>query len=281
MSAGLAESFTASGNPDFDYIRELVRRGSAIVLEATKEYLVEARLGPLARKEGLGSLAELVARLRAEQNGPLQRKVIDAMTTNETLFFRDVHPFEALRKTVLPELIAARGPSRHLRIWSAACSTGQEPYTIAMTLRESFPELAAWKLDIFATDLSGEVLAKARAGTYGQIEVNRGLPAKLMIKYFTKQGVDWQVNEDLRKMVDFREMNLAETWPMMQPYDVVFLRNVLIYFDVETKKSILGRVRRLLRPDGYLFLGAAETTMNLDDGFERVQIEKSGAYRVR
>lgn len=281
MNAGLVEATAASGNPDFDYIRELVRRGSAIVLEPTKEYLVEARLGPLARKEGLGSLADLVAQLRRESQGALHRKVIDAMTTNETLFFRDVHPFEALRKTVLPELIAARETTRHLRVWSAACSTGQEPYTIAMTMREHFPDLMRWRLDIFATDLSSEVLAKARAGAYGQIEMNRGLPAKLMVKYFTKQGVDWELNEDIRKMVEFREMNLAESWPAMQPYDVVFLRNVLIYFDVETKKSILRRVRQLLRPDGYLFLGAAETTMNLDDGFVRVQIEKSGAYRLR
>ncbi len=281
MNAGLVETIAASGNPDFDYIRDLVRRGSAIVLEPSKEYLVEARLGPLARKEGLGSLADLVAQLRAQSQGALHRKVIDAMTTNETLFFRDVHPFEALRKTVLPELIAAREATRHLRVWSAACSTGQEPYTIAMTMRENFPELMRWKLEIFATDLSSEVLAKARMGAYGQIEMNRGLPAKLMVKYFSKQGVDWQLNEDIRKMVEFREMNLAESWPTMQPYDVIFLRNVLIYFDVETKKTILRRVRQLLRPDGYLFLGAAETTMNLDDGFVRVQIEKSGAYRLR
>jgi chemotaxis protein methyltransferase CheR len=274
---------TASPAPlsDFDYVRELVRRSSAIVLEPTKEYLVEARLGPLARKEGLASIAELVAKLRGGREDGLTRKVIDAMTTNETLFFRDVHPFETLRTHLLPELLQSRAAARHLRIWSAACSTGQEPYTIAMLLREHFPELASWRIDILATDLSTEVLAKARQGIYGQIEVNRGLPAKLMVKYFTKQGVDWQIDESIRSMVEFRELNLAETWPSFGQFDVVFLRNVLIYFDADTKKAILGRVRRLLRPDGCLFLGAAETTMNLDESFERAQLGKGSCYRLK
>lgn len=271
----------APSTSDFDYVRELVRKGAAIVLESTKEYLVEARLVPLARKEGFGSLAELVAKLRCEQESPLHRKVIDAMTTNETLFFRDIHPFELLRTTVLPELQASRAGTRQLRIWSAACSTGQEPYTIAMLLREHFPQLLDWRTEILATDLSTEVLEKARKGAFGQIEVNRGLPAKLMVKYFAQNGIDWQLKDEVRRMVDFRELNLAAPWPMLQPFDVIFLRNVLIYFDTDTKKSILARMRSLLRPDGYLFLGAAETTMNLDDAFERVQIGKSGAYRIK
>jgi chemotaxis protein methyltransferase CheR len=262
-------------------VRELVRRGSAIVLEATKEYLVEARLGPLARKEGLRSLSDLVARLREQPEGPLHRRVVEAMTTNETLFFRDVHPFEALHKNLLPELIGRRTTSRQLRIWSAACSTGQEPYTIAMMLREHFAELASWKIDILATDLSTEVLDKARKGTFGQIEVNRGLPARLMVKFFDQNGIDWQLKDEIRRMVEFRELNLAASWPPMAHFDVIFLRNVLIYFSSETKKAILARVRTLLRPDGFLFLGAAETTMNLDDAFERVQLGKAGCYRVK
>jgi len=282
MSTAALATATAAPAPgaDFEFVREVVRRGSAIVLEPTKEYLVEARLLPLARSEGLSTIADLVARLR-QGDADLNRKVIDAMTTNETLFFRDVHPFEALRTTVLPELQTSRATSRKLRIWSAACSTGQEPYTIAMLLREHVADLTSWSVDIVATDLCTEVLAKARAGVFGQIEVNRGLPAKLMVKYFSKQGVDWHLGDDIKRMVDFRLMNLAEKWPPMGQFDVVFLRNVLIYFDVETKKAILARVRQVLRPDGYLFLGAAETTMNLDEGYERVQLGKSGCYRVR
>jgi len=278
--ATAAPAGAAAPGSDFDFVRDLVRRGSAIVLEPTKEYLVDARLMPLARNEGLASIADLVARLRTG-DAALTRKVIDAMTTNETLFFRDVHPFEALRTNVLPELQASRSTTRKLRIWSAACSTGQEPYTIAMLLKEHVADLSSWSVDIVATDLCTEVLAKARTGNFGQIEVNRGLPAKLMVKYFSKEGVDWQLCDEIKRMVDFRQMNLAEKWPVMGQFDIVFLRNVLIYFDVETKKSILSRVRQLLRPDGYLFLGAAETTMNLDDGYERVQLNKSGCYRPR
>jgi len=281
MTALPARDLAAPTNPDFDYIRELVRRGSAIVLEPSKEYLVEARLVPLARSEGLTSIAELVARLRAEGEGDLYRKVVEAMTTNETLFFRDLHPFDALRTTVLPELEGRRAAERRLRIWSAACSTGQEPYTIAMLLRENFATLARWRIEILATDLSSVVLAKARDGRFGPIEVNRGLPLELRSKFFTQSGLDWKIKDEIRRMVDFQELNLAAPWPPLEPFDVVLLRNVLIYFDSETKKSILGRVRRVLRPDGYLFLGAAETTMNLDDGFERVQIGNAGGYRVK
>lgn len=279
MSALAATAHSAES--DFDFVRELVRRHSAIALEDGKGYLVEARLTPLARREGFASLAELVAQLRTGRDPALQRKVVEAMTTNETLFFRDVHPFEALRASVLPELVQRRAAVKQLRIWSAACSTGQEPYTIAILLRESFPELASWRVDIVATDLSTEVLEKARAGVYGQIEVNRGLPARLMVKYFRQQGVEWQLDDAIRAMVDFRELNLAEPWPAMGQFDVVFLRNVLIYFDRDTKKSILARVRSVLKPDGSLFLGAAETTMNLDDAYERVQLGKSGCYRVK
>jgi chemotaxis protein methyltransferase CheR len=275
-----ALAMTSTVNADFEFVRDIVRRGSAIVLEPSKDYLVDARLSPLARKEGFDSVGTLIARMRAEGDGPLRRKVIDAMTTNETLFFRDQAPFDVLRQKLLPELIAKRSAKRELRIWSAACSSGQEPYTIAMLLRESFPQLASWKVEILATDLSPSMLAKARQGLYGRLEVNRGLPIALLAKYFTATGLDYQIRDDLRAMITFRELNLAETWPPLGTFDIVFVRNVLIYFDVPTKKSILGRTRQVMPDDGYLFLGAAETTLNLDDRFERMPLERSGCYRV-
>lgn len=267
-------------DPDYEFIRALVLRCSAIVLEPSKDYLIEARLGPLARQEGLGSIGALAAKLRQQGDGPLQRKVVDAMTTNETLFFRDQNPFDVLRQNVLPELIAKRADRRRLRIWSAACSSGQEPYTIAMLLCESFAQLASWTIEIVATDLSPSMIEKASRGVYGKIEVNRGLPAALLAKYFTQSGTDYALRDDVRRMVTFREMNLASSWPPLGTFDVVFLRNVLIYFDVPTKKSILSRVLGVLEPDGYLFLGAAETTMNLEPRFARMPLERSGCYRV-
>jgi chemotaxis protein methyltransferase CheR len=268
-------------DPDYDYIRNLVMQRSAIVLDASKDYLAESRLMPLAEREGMSSLGELVARLRGERFGRLHRKVVEAMTTNETSFFRDVHPFEALRKAILPDLLARRRSERRLSVWSAACASGQEAYSIAMLLRESFPELAGWRVEIIASDLSTEVLARARRGLFSQIEVNRGLPAALLVKHFRKRGTDWQLAGGIRSMVDFRELNLAETWPSLPRMDIVLLRNVLIYFDVETKRRVLARTREVMRPDGYLLLGAAETTFNLDDAFERIQLDRSGCYRLR
>ena len=267
---------------DFDFVRELVRKHAAIVLEENKGYLVESRLEPLARKlEGIGTLPALVTRLRATRFGPLHMQVIDAMTTNETSFFRDVHPFEILQKEVLPKLIEQRAASRQLDIWCAACSSGQEPYTIAILLREHFPQLRDWKVGIRATDLSPAMVKRAREGKYSQLEVNRGLPAPLLARHFTRQGTQWVVNDDVRKMIDFREMNLIEPWPMMPPIDVVFIRNVLIYFDVPVKKQIFGNMRKVMRPDGYLFLGAAETTLGIDDSFTRLQYEKAGCFRLK
>lgn len=266
---------------EFDYVRKLVHEQSAIVLEDGKGYLVESRLSPIARKAGLGSLSELVARLQSTRDDGLRREVVEAMTTNETTFFRDRHPFDALRDVLLPELLASRAKERRLTIWSAASSTGQEPYSIAMLLREHFPELLNWNVRILATDLNEEVLAKARAGQYGQVEINRGLAAPMLMKYFTRDGLKWIISGDLRRMVDFQQMNLAARWPAMPQMDVIFLRNVLIYFDAPTKKKILANARQLLRPDGVLFLGGAETTINLDDAFERMPHEKAAVYRLR
>lgn len=266
---------------DFNYIRELVRAKAGIVLEDGKEYLVDARLSTLIRQQKIESIPALVARLKSCPIDPLHKLVVEAMTTNETSFFRDHHPFDALAKQVLPDLIAKRAATKSISIWCGASSTGQEPYTIAMTLLENFPKLATWKITFIATDISAEMIAKSKAGKYNQIEINRGLPAPLMVKYFQKQGLEWQIHENLRKMIDFREMNLTSSWPAFPSLDIIFMRNVLIYFDANTKRDILSRVRRVLKPDGYLFLGGAETTMCLDDAFERTQIEKSGIYRIK
>jgi chemotaxis protein methyltransferase CheR len=266
---------------DFNYVRNYVRDQSAIVLEPGKEYLVESRLQTLARKENLISIDLLLSKLRSDSSNGLHRKVVDAMTTNETSFFRDIHPFEALRKFLLPELAARRAQERQINFWCGASSTGQEPYSVLMLIAEHFPELLAWDIKFIATDLCGEALARARCGRFNQIEVNRGLPAALLVKYFVRQGADWVIREDLRRRVDFRELNLVRDWPLEPPLDIVFLRNVMIYFDVETKKSILAKIRRLLRPGGYLLLGGAETTFNVDDAFERAVFDKSTFYRLK
>jgi chemotaxis protein methyltransferase CheR len=231
------------------------------------------------RQEGVASLEHLVARLQARPDGPLHHRVVEAMTINETSFFRDINPFEAVRRLVLPELLKARGAHRVLNVWSAACSTGQEPYSLAMVLRDAIPDLASWKVRIFATDLSSAVLERAKQGRFTQLEMNRGLPAPMLVKNFAQEGLEWQVKPEVRALIDFRQMNLCEPWPAFPPMDLVFMRNVLIYFDIATKKRIFGRLREVLRPDGYLFLGAAETTLNIDDTFEGTERGKTICYR--
>ena len=262
----------------FDYVRELVLRESAIVLAPGKEYLVEARLLPIARKEGLADVVSLVDSVRSKPDPDRTRRIVEALTTNETSWFRDGDPFTALTSTVLPSLVAARGPNERLQIWSAACSSGQEPYTIAMLLEDALPN-AAGRVSITATDLSREMVERTRAGRFSQLEVNRGLPAPMLVRHFTRVGAEWEVAAGLRRMVTVSECNLAAPLPRMGPFDVVYLRNVLIYFDLSTKQSILRRVRELMRPDGWLFLGAAETTLGVDDSWERVVIGRSSAYR--
>jgi chemotaxis protein methyltransferase CheR len=267
--------------PEFNYIRHLVLTHSAIVLEEDKGYLVESRLSPLARREGFASLSLLVQKLQAEPVHGLHHRAVEAMTTNETSFFRDFHPFEGLKKFVLPDLIARRATERELSIWCAASSSGQEPYSIAMLVRENFPQLASWKVRILATDLSTEILARAREGRYSQLEVNRGLPASMLVKYFQKRGCDWYLRDEIRNMVDYQIVNLASAWPALPPMDIVMIRNVLIYFGMETKKGILAKARRVLKPDGYFFLGGAETTFSIDDSFERAPFERATCYRIR
>ena len=263
---------------DFNFVREMVRQQSAIVLEPGKEYLVESRLQSLARTEGFSSLEQFLAELRVRP-ALLQKKVVEAMTTNETSFFCDLHPFDALKTGIVPELAQRNAAARRIDIWCAACSSGQEPYTVAMTLMESLPQPESWTIRIVATDLSSEMLERTRQGRYSQLEVNRGLPAPLLVKYFQKQGTEWQVHERLRKFVDVRPLNLIEPWAAMPTFDIVFLRNVLIYFDVPTKRTILGRVRKVMRPDGFLFLGGAETTINVDDAWTRTPFGRGVCYK--
>lgn len=263
----------------FAFFQEFVFARSAIVLSDEKRYLVETRLAPVAQRAGLSGLDELMHAVRRGDRS-LQTAVVDAMTTNETSWFRDSTPFEALRERVLPDLIEANRPRRRLSIWSAACSTGQEPYSIAMLLDASFPELAGWAVDILATDLSTAALERARTGRFSSLEINRGLPAAHLLKYFNRDGAHFHIAERLRSLVRFQQMNLAEAWPAIPTQDVILLRNVLIYFDAPTKQKILAAVRAHLRPGGYLLLGAAETTRELVGGFVPVPVARSTVYRL-
>lgn len=274
-----ATSDTINEN-DLIYLRELILTRSAIVLEPEKNYLLQTRLEPVAKEAGLTSLEELAQKLRTTPSGPLHEKVVEAMTTNETSFFRDVSPFEAFKETVLPDIIKKRAKSQTLSIWCGASSSGQEPYTVAMVIREHFPELAHWKINFLATDISTQMLEKCRAGKYSQLEVNRGVPALLMMKYFEKKGMHWILKEHIRNMVDFQPLNLSGAWPPMPKADIVWLRNVLIYFDAEMKKEIFQKVRNVMQPDGYLFLGGAETTMNLDEHFQRLPLIGTSCYHL-
>jgi len=266
---------------DFRFIADFMRDAAAIVLESGKEYLVDSRLGPVAAQAGLSGIPALVQELRRSAHSPLAQKVVDAMTTNETSFFRDAAPYQHLRKSVLPALIEARRNERALNIWCAAASSGQEPYSMMMMMREEFAQLGSWNVRFLATDISKDMLQRCRAGLYSQLEVNRGLPAPLLVKYFTKRGIEWQIDERLRSAIEWRDFNLAgRAWSGLPMFDLIMLRNVMIYFDLPTKRSILANMRRVLRPDGYLFLGTAETTLNVDERFESEKAQSS-CFRVK
>ena len=262
---------------DYEFLRKLLKERSGLDLSADKQYLVESRLIPLARRVGLSGLAELVQKMKAGAEA-LTSDVVEAMTTNETFFFRDKIPFDHLRDTILPQLIPARANRRSLRIWSAASSTGQEPYSIAMLLKEAGPMLSGWRTEIVATDLSQAVLEKSKAGIFSQFEVQRGLPIQLLVKHFTQNGELWQLNADIRGMVLHRQLNLLQDFSHLGTFDVIFCRNVLIYFDQDTKVGIFDRLARVLEPDGVLALGAAESVVGISDTFKPYP-DRRGLYR--
>jgi chemotaxis protein methyltransferase CheR len=255
-------------NPlDYEFLRRLLRERSGLVLSSDKEYLLESRLTPIVRRLDLGSLGGLVARLRGADAEPLIIQVVEAMTTNESFFYRDKIPFDNFSMAIIPALLAARARERRIRIWCAAAATGQEPYSLAMCLKEMGQRLAGWRIEILATDLSTEALAKATTGVYNHFEVQRGLPIQLLVKYFTQTGDIWQISPDVRAMVRFQPVNLLHDFSEFGTFDVVFCRNVLIYFDQPTKISVLERLARQMPSDGYLALGAAETVVGLTTAF--------------
>lgn len=263
----------------FTFVCDVVRAESAIVLNAGKEYLVESRLVPLAKAAGYADVDAYVADLQVRRNPAALRAVVEALTTNETSWFRDADPFNTLRTTVFPTLARNR-PNRQLRVWSAACSSGQEAYSISMVAAET-PAIAGWRLEVIGTDLSEEMVRRASTGEYSQLEVNRGLPATSLVRHFERAGAGWRIHPSIREGVSFRTGNLTRPFPAMGRFDIVFLRNVLIYFDVQTKRDILRRVREVMAPDGYLFLGAAEMTMGVDDNWDRIPSGRSSVYQPR
>jgi chemotaxis protein methyltransferase CheR len=281
-SGGAANGSAAVDPAAYAYLQGLLLDRTGIVLDPGKEYLVEARLHSVAAREGFGSVAALLDAIQTEDEpGPLHRKVTEAMLNGETSFFRDHYPFEALRTTLLPELLRRREDTRSLTLWSAATASGQEAYSLAMLLLDLAPSLRDWNVRILATDVSETMLERARDGIYRQIEVNRGLPATHLVKYFQREGPDWRIRERVRRMVEFSHLNLIEPWPSLPPVDVLLLRNVLLYFSSEARRTILQGVSRQLRADGYLFLGGGETILALGSEFETVRAGRAVCYRMR
>ncbi len=262
---------------DYDFLRGFLKTRSGLVLSNDKQYLIESRLMPIVRKNGMTSITELVQKLKMPGQEPLASAVTEAMTTNESFFFRDKTPFDHFKEHMLPALMKARATKRHIRIWCAAASTGQEPYSLAMILKEMGAAVAGWRFEIIGTDLSGEVLERAKAGVYTQFEVQRGLPIQMLLKYFQQNGDQWTISQEIRSMVHYRTLNLLNDFSALGQFDIVYCRNVLIYFDQPTKIDVLNRTARLLAPDGYLLLGAAETVVGLTEAFKPVT-ERRGLY---
>lgn len=263
---------------DFDFLAKMLKERSGLTLTADKSYLIESRLTPLARKRNMKGVEEIVQALR-RRDETLARDVTEAMTTNESFFFRDQRPFDILRDTVLPQMVVNRAKQKGIRIWSAACSSGQEAYSIAMLIKEAGAKFQGWKFDIIGTDISREMLEKAKSGLYSQFEVQRGLPVQMLVKYFKKNGDTWQIDSSLRAMAQFREWNLLLDLKGLGQFDVVFCRNVLIYFDQPTKTRVLENIARQMPDDGLLFLGGAETVLGVSDRFKPVP-ELRGLYKV-
>ncbi len=263
--------------PDYEYLRKVLRDHSGLDLSTDKQYLIESRLLPLSRKAGLAGISELVQKMKGG-SASIVAQVVEAMTTNETFFFRDKVPFDHFRDSIMPEILQARAARKTIRIWCAAGSTGQEPYSLAMCLKEMSAALSGWRVEIIATDLSQEVLEKSKAGIYSQFEVQRGLPIQMLVKYFKQIGEFWQINADLRAMVQHRQLNLLHDFSQLGVFDVIFCRNVLIYFDQDTKINIFNRLAKAVEPDGFLVLGAAETVVGLTEVFKPFP-ERRGLYR--
>jgi chemotaxis protein methyltransferase CheR len=263
---------------DYDYPRKILKEHSGLDLSADKQYLIESRLLPLSRKSALSGIDELVQKMKGG-SASITAQVVEAMTTNETFFFRDKVPFDHFRDSIMPEILQARASRRSVRIWCAAGSTGQEPYSLAMSLKEMGAALAGWRVEIIATDLSLEVLEKSRTGLYSQFEVQRGLPIQMLVKYFKQTGELWQINPDIRAMVQHRQLNLLQDFSQLGVFDVIFCRNVLIYFDQDTKIGIFNRLAKVTAPDGFLVLGAAETVVGLTEVFKPYP-ERRGVYRL-
>jgi len=264
--------------PEYEYLRKVLRDSSGLDLSADKQYLVESRLLPLSRRAGLSGTGELVEKVKGG-SASLTTQVVEAMTTNETFFFRDKIPFDLFRLSIMPEMLRTRASRKGIRIWCAAASTGQEPYSLAICLKEMGDALTGWRVEIIATDLSEEVLEKSRAGLYSQFEIQRGLPIQMLVKYFTQRGELWQINADLRAMVQHRQLNLLHDFSQLGLFDVIFCRNVLIYFDQDTKIGIFERLAKAAEPDGFVVLGATETVVGLTDVFKACP-ERRALYRL-
>jgi len=262
----------------FAKIGSIVAERSGIVLDKGKLCFVEQRITPIAQEFGISDLDVFVEQFGQGSNPRLVSRAIDAIATYETSFFRDMPAFKALREVVLPKLLKARTKERALNIWSGSCSSGQEAYSVLLTIQERFPELRDWTVRFVATDMSVSILNRARDGKYSQLEINRGLPAPLLLKYFSKAGLEWQIKPELRSRIEFRELNLVRPWPPLPKMDIILLRNVLVYFETNTKKDILGKASDLLRPDGFMFLGSAEMPLMSGNTFKKVDMARSGCF---
>jgi len=264
---------------DFAYFTKYIYDQTGLVLGPDKMYLIESRLAPLARKWNVATIDLLVGQLRSARDPALQRDVVDAMMTNESFFFRDGKPFDQFRQLILPALLQSRAAKKSFRIWCAAASTGQEPYTLAMILKEEAAKLAGWRVDIVGTDISHEALERAKAGIYTQFEVQRGLPITLLVKYFKQQGDKWGIAPEIRSAVQYRSFNLLSEFASLGSFDVIFCRNVLIYFDQKTKGQILDRMAKLMPADGVMYLGGAETVLGVTERFQPMPGQR-GIYQV-
>ena len=267
---------------DHEFLRTLLHQRTGILLDPSREHFAEMRLGGIANDYGFDSLPDVLEAVRTEEHwGVLHRLVVEALAIAETSWFRDAQVWVELRQTILPERIARRRDTRALHFWSAACATGQEPYSLAMLLHELGERLDGWQVRLLATDFSQGILKRARAGVYNQLEMNRGLPAAQLVRHFRKTPDAWEIRPEVRSRVEFSELNLAGLWPELPPMDLVLMRNVLLYFEPELRRRVLRQLARLLRPDGLLVLGAGETTLTMDDSFEAVPLARTTVYRVR